>query len=196
MLEQLELEVSGREERGKNAARRLRAAGRVPATLYGLGREPAALSADTKTMVQLLSDRQQRNRVLALTGAASGEALAIEWQVDPVDGHLLHVDFQRIDLAKPVTATVAMVTKGVSYGVKTEGGIEDVILRRLTVRCLPADIPERIEVDITEMHAGDAIRIRDLAAGVKFELLGDPTAVVVRIIGKRSSEGKEAEEKQ
>ncbi|MCB1019315.1 MAG: 50S ribosomal protein L25 [Bryobacterales bacterium] len=186
MLEQLEMEVSSRDERGKNAARRLRAAGRVPATLYGLGQDPVSLALDGKAIFGLLSHREQRNRVLNLSGGASGTAMAIDWQVDPVEGYLLHVDLKRVDVDQPVEARVALKTKGVAYGVKTEGGLEDVILREALVRCKPADLPPMIEIDVTALRAGDSVRLGDLEAEGKYKILGNPTAVVVRIVGKRT----------
>ena len=196
-MDQLELEVASREERGKNAARRLRASGNVPATLYGLGKDPEAISIKSKTMVSLLSHRKQRNRILNLSGGASGQAMAVDWQVDPVEGSLLHVDLRRIDVNTTVEAPVALITKGVAYGVKTEGGMEDVILREVLVRCLPGDLPESIEIDVTNLKAGDSIRVSDLETGGKFTIVGEPSMVVVRIVGKRTGaddEEGEAEE--
>jgi large subunit ribosomal protein L25 len=194
-MEQLELEVKGRDERGKNAARRLRATGMVPATLYGLGKSPEAVALSTKAMVSLLSHREQRNRVLNLKGGAAGTAMAVDWQVDPVHGDLLHVDLRRIDVNSPVEASVALITTGVAYGVKTEGGMEDVILREALVRGLPADLPDSIEIDVTPLKAGESVRLGELESEGKFKILGNPEAVVVRIVGKRASEmGAEEEE--
>jgi large subunit ribosomal protein L25 len=194
MLEQLEMEVTSRGERGKNAARRLRAAGRVPATLYGLGEAPLSLALDTKAMIGLLSHREQRNRVLNLKGGAAGTAMAIDWQVDPVHGYLLHVDLQRVDVNATVDAKVALKTKGVAYGVKTEGGMEDVVVREALVRCLPADLPSVIEIDVTELKAGESVRLGDLEADGKFKILGKPSTVVVRIVGKKTDAKTEEEE--
>ncbi len=193
MQEQLELEVSSREERGKNAARRLRASGRVPATLYGLGQAPESVAISTKTMTTLLAHKEQRNRVLNLSGGASGSAMAVDWQIDPVHGSLLHVDLRRIDVSQPVEANVALVTTGVAYGVKTEGGMEDRILRDARVRCLPADLPEVIEIDVTELVTGQSIRLGDIDSEGKFEIVGNPDTVVVRIVGKRAEEEEEEE---
>ncbi|MEZ5395795.1 MAG: 50S ribosomal protein L25 [Bryobacterales bacterium] len=194
MLEQLEMEVSSRDGRGKNAARRLRAEGRVPATLYGLGQDPVALALDGKAIYGLLSHREQRNRVLKLSGGASGTAMAIDWQVDPVEGKLLHVDLKRVDTDQPVEAKVALKTKGVAYGVKTEGGMEDVILREALVRCKPADLPPVIEIDVTALRAGDSVRLGDLEAEGKYKILGNASAVVVRIVGKRTGGASDEEE--
>lgn len=189
MIDTLPIEVGAREERGKNAARRLRVQGQVPATLYGLDDEPQALALDTKLMTSLLSNVQERNRVLALSGGATGPAMISDWQVEPIYGKLLHVDLRRVDEAKPVTARVALRTHGVPYGVKTEGGLLDVILRETKVRCLPVDIPGRIDIDVSDLRADDAIRLKDLDKEGKFKFLADPSAVVVRVIGKRGEKG-------
>lgn len=181
----LGLEVGARETRGKNAARRLRVEGKVPGTLYGLDEEPKAVSLDTKVLTTLLSDVEQRNRILELSGGASGAAMVSDWQVEPVYGKLLHVDLRRVAEDKPVTARVALRPHGVPYGVKTEGGILDVILRETLVQCLPVDIPSKIDIDVTELKADSAIRLRDLEQEGKFRFLADPKSVVVRVIGKR-----------
>ena len=193
----LALEVGARETRGKNAARRLRVAGKVQATLYGLDQEAQALELDTKFMTTLLSNVEERNRILELNGGATGAAMVSDWQVEPVYGKLLHVDLRRVAENKPVTARVALRAHGVPYGVKTEGGILDVILRETLVRCLPVDIPSKISIDVTELRADSAIRLRDLDKDGKFKFLADPKSVVVRVIGKRGEkevEGGEGEE--
>jgi large subunit ribosomal protein L25 len=185
MVETLPIEVGARDERGKNAARRLRVQGKVPATLYGLEKDPEALALDTKLMTSLLSNVEERNRVLMLSGGATGAAMISDWQVEPVYGKLLHVDLRRVDEARPVTARVALRTHGVPYGVKTEGGLLDVILRETKIRCLPADIPGKIDIDISGLRGDQSIRLRDLDKEGKFKFLADPSAVVVRVIGKR-----------
>ncbi len=188
MQKHIELEVSAREERGKNAARRLRASGQVPATLYGLDQEPASLALDSKAMVRILTSRTDRNRVLDLRGGATGAAMAADWQSDPVTGKLLHVDMKRIDLNAKAKMSVPLVTKGVAYGVKTEGGLEDVILREITLLCLPEDAPENIEIDVTELRAGESVRVRDLPLGDKYEVIAKPETTILRIIGKAATE--------
>lgn len=187
----LELEVSSRENRGKNAARRLRAEGKVPATLYGLDKEPQALELNTKQMTNLLSHVEERNRILELSGGATGPAMVSDWQVEPIYGKLLHVDLRRVDEKVPVVARVALRTHGVPYGVKTEGGLLDVILRETLVRCLPADIPKKIDIDVTELRASNAIRLKDLEEEGKFEFVANPNSVVVRVIGKRGEKTDE-----
>ena len=196
MIDRLELEVEARPERGKNAARRLRVQGQVPATLYGLNQEPEAIALSAKEMTRLLSHVEERNRMLTLQGGATGTAMIADWQVEPIYGKLLHVDLRRIDDTVMVTARVALLTHGVPYGVKTEGGIEDVILRETVVRCLPADVPSKIDIDVTHLRAGESVRLRDLESGGKYKFLANPDNVVVRVIGKRGekTEGEAAAE--
>jgi large subunit ribosomal protein L25 len=193
MIEQLELEVQQRQESGKNAARRLRACGKAPAVLYGLNTEPEPLSVDTKTITRILSHPELRNRVINLKGGAEGPAMAGDYQIDPVTHALLHVDIRRVDLSKKIKASVPLIPLGVPYGVKTEGGLEDVILREALVECLPSDLPEKIEFDVTQLNVGDAVRIRDLQAGENVEFLSQPNTVVVRVVGRKSEEEEEAE---
>ena len=199
MLEHSQLDVTARAERGKNAARRLRASGQVPATLYGLGKDPESIALNTKIMVRILNDPSGHNRVFDLQGGAEGAAMATDWQSDPVTGKLLHVDMQRVDLAKKITVKVAVETTGVAYGVKTEGGLEDLILREIEVECLPEDIPESIQINVEELQAGQSIRVGDLEDGEKYTLASKDDLTIVRIVGKRAleaaaEEGEEAVE--
>ncbi len=188
MQKHIELEVSAREGRGKNDARRLRASGQAPATLYGLDQDPVSLAVDSKTMVRILGSRTNRNRVLDLSGGASGPAMAADWQSDPVTGKLLHVDMRRVDLDQKARIDVPIVTKGVAYGVKTEGGLEDIILREVTVLCRPEDAPEQIEIDVTELRAGESVRVRDLPGSEKYEVVSKAGMTILRVIGKRAAE--------
>lgn len=188
MLEHSQLEVTARAERGKNAARRLRVTGKVPATLYGLGRDPEAIALDTKSMVRILNEPSGHNRVFDLKGGAQGHAMAVDWQSDPVTGKLLHVDMKRLDLANKIRVKVSVETFGVAYGVKTEGGLEDVILREIEVDCLPEDIPASIRIDVTELRAGQSIRASDIPDGEKYTIATPDDFTIMRIIGKRALE--------
>lgn len=190
MLEHSQLEVTARAERGKNAARRLRVTGKVPATLYGLGRDPEAIALDTKSMVRILNEPSGHNRVFDLKGGAQGHAMAVDWQADPVTGKLLHVDMKRLDLTNKIRVKVSVETFGVAYGVKTEGGLEDVILREIEVDCLPEDIPASIRIDVTELRAGQSIRAGDIPDGEKYTIATPADFTIMRIIGKRAVEAE------
>jgi len=194
MLEHTQVEVSTRTERGKNAARRLRVTGQVPATVYGLGKDPDSISLNTRSMVAILNDTSDRNRVFDLTGGSEGPTMAVAWQSDPVTGKLLHVDLRRVDPTKMVRVKVAVKPTGEAYGVKTEGGLIDAIVREAEVDCLPDDVPASIDVDITELETGQSIRVRDLEAGEKYSIASKGDLTLLRLVGKRTEEEDEADE--
>lgn len=182
------MEVTPRETRGKNAARRLRAAGSVPAIVYGLGREPQAISVDTKAMTNVLKERSGRNRVLSLACEGSNEpAMAVDYQIDPVDHALLHVDLRRVDLERPVEVSVPIVPVGVAFGVKNQGGFEEMVNREVRIECLPLEIPESIEVDISPLQVGDAIRAKDVPASDRYTVADDDRKLLLHIMASRAA---------
>lgn len=188
MQEQINMEVTPRETRGKNAARRLRAAGSVPAIVYGLGREPQAISVDTKAMTNVLKERSGRNRVLSLACEGSNEpAMAVDYQIDPVHHALLHVDLLRVDLERPVEASVPIVPVGVAFGVKNQGGFEEMVNREVRIECLPLEIPESIEVDISPLQVGDAIRAKDVPASDRYTVADDDRKLLLHIMASRAA---------
>ena len=194
MQQQIEMEVAVREERGKNAARRLRLTGNVPATVYGLGKAPQAISVNTKAMTSVLKEPSGHNRVFNIRcDGVQEHAMAVDYQIDPVKHSLLHVDLLRVDVSKPVTVSVPIKAVGTAFGVKTEGGFEEMVSREVRIECLPLDIPESLEVDITDLHVGQAIRAKDLPASDKWSLADFEQKVLVHIMASRAT-GELAEE--
>jgi len=197
MQRQIEIEVAERAARGKNAARRLRAAGSIPATLYGLGREPRSLAIDTKTMTNILRDPAGHNRVFNLTcNGASQHAMVVDYQIHPVSHSLLHADLQRVDVARPVTVSVPIRSVGAAVGVKNEGGFEEMVSRDLKIECLPLDIPEHIDIDITDLHVGQGIRARDVPPSETWKLADAEQKLLVHIMASRASGDLAAEEEE
>lgn len=195
MQRQIQMEVAERPERGKNAARRLRASGKVPAIVYGLMDEPKSVAIDTRAITKVLSEPSGRNRVFQLTGDESGRhAMAVDYQIDPVRHTLLHVDLRRIDLDAPVRVSVPIASVGTAYGVKNEGGFEEMVNREVHVRCLPLDIPDHIDVDISALRVGEAIRAGDIPASDKYELADDEHKLLLHIMASRASTAEAAEE--
>jgi len=192
MQEHSQLEVTARAERGKNAARRLRVTGKVPATLYGLGKDAESIALDTRSMVRILNQPSGHNRVFDLKGGAQGHAMAVDWQSDPVTGKLLHIDMKRLDITAKIRVKVAIETFGVAYGVKTEGGIEDVILREIEVECLPEDIPASIRIDVTNLKSEESVRASDIPDGEKYTIASAGNLTIMRIVGKRTVEAEAA----
>ena len=188
MQRQIEMEVAVREERGKNAARRLRLTGYVPATVYGLGKEPQAVSVNTKEMTAVLKDPSGRNRVFNIKcDGMEQHAMAVDYQIDPVKHSLLHVDLLRVDVGKPVTVSVPIKAVGTAFGVKTEGGFEEMVSREVRIECLPLDIPESIDLDVTNLHVGQAIRAKDLPASDKWTMADFEQKVLVHIMASRAT---------
>ena len=196
MRQQIEMEVSPREERGKNAARRLRASGQVPAIVYGLGREPQSVAVDTKAMTNVLKDPSGHNRVFDLRcGGTREHAMAVDYQIDPVRHSLLHVDLRRIDLGKPIKVSVPVRTVGLAFGVKNQGGFEEMVSREVAIECLPLDIPDHVEVDFEELKVGESVRAGDIPESDKYTLADDEHKLLVHVLASRAS-GDEATEEE
>jgi large subunit ribosomal protein L25 len=190
------LEAVEREGRGKNEARRLRAGGRIPAVLYG-GEQPEgkAIQVDPKVLSRILHSELGANTLISLK-MAGGDArvLVKEYQLDPVTHKLLHADFYRVALDKAIRVTVPIVARGEAPGVKQQGGILDFVHREMDIECLPADIPEHVEVDVSELMIGQSIRVRDVLAGVKWTPVSDGDTMLVHVIALKVEEPAPAAE--
>ena len=188
MQQQIELEVAVREERGKNAARRLRATGRVPAIVYGLGAPPQAVAVDSHQITNVLKEPAGHNRVFNLqSNGASEHVMAVDYQIDPVKHSLLHVDLRRVDLAKPVIVSVPVSAVGTAVGVKNEGGFEEMVNREVKIECLPLDIPEQIDVAVDDLHVGQSIRVKDIPSSDKYKVADDADRLILHIMASRAS---------
>ena len=196
MNEQITVAARPRDERGKNAARRLRRNGQIPAVLYGGGDPTLAISLDPVEIRQILHSPSGHNTLftLAVEGGASCRAMLRDWTRDPLKENLLHVDLIRIGAKTRLKVKVPIHTKGDPKGVKLEGGIFSFILREVEVECLPEDIPEEIQVDIRELMVGDGVRVGDLLLGEKVKLETDPRRIVLHVVAPRVEEEKLAEE--
>jgi len=184
------IEAEAREDFGKNASRRLRHAGRIPGVVYGGGGQAIPLTVDPKQVGQILDSDTGHNTVftLEIKGRAPARVLVCDWQVEPVKGGLLHVDMLRISADTRLKLKVPIQLKGDPYGVKTEGGVLEVILREVELECLPDDIPENITVDISEYRIGRSLRAGDLPLAERVKLLTDPTRMVMHVIAPRTEE--------
>ena len=181
-----EIVVSAKErtDRGKNAARRLRREGFVPGIVYGGKGGNVAVAVDPKALQKVLRSEAGRNTILKIDIAGAGAANAIlkSWQVDPIRENFLHADFYRIAMDVAIRVTVPIYVKGEARGVKVDGGILEVVTREIEVECLPGDIPERIDVEVSELGINDALRVSDLPPHVKVKILDAPERVVVHVV--------------
>lgn len=176
------LEAQQREPGNKNAARRVRAAGKVPAVVYGAGKGTAVVSVDPRQVLRILKSESGHNTIFDLAlGGDREKAMIVDWQFEPIKGKLLHIDLLRIAMDKKLTVTVPILLKGEPEGVKTQGGILEQLLREVELECLPADIPKSIEVDVSHLVFGIDVRVKDLAHGDKLKFLTDEDRMVAHI---------------
>ncbi len=191
------LEVESRRETGKNAARRLRAAGRIPAVVYGGGKPPVPIQVDRKTLLELLKESGGENAVFKLQLAGTKEqrhTMIREMVVDPLSRQITHLDFQRVLMTEKVRVEVPIALVGTPVGVKTEGGIVDFVTRQVEVECLPGAIPAALELDISELHAGQHREAGDLQMPPGVELLEEKDRVLAAVAHSRIAEAVEAAE--
>lgn len=182
------LEATRREERGKNASRRLRAQGLIPVTIYGGGQDAASTVIVKREFAALLR-HYGRNKVFTLKFDGGSTPVKIAaLQLDPIRGSLLHADLMRISLTEKTTFELPVKTVGEAEGVKTFEGILDLVTKTLEVRCLPTDLPEAIEVDVTALGIGDHLYVKDLQISDKIEVLTEPDKVIVTVIAPRIEE--------
>jgi len=197
MRKDITVAAEPRETRGKNAARRLRMAGKIPAVVYGAGGDAVPVTVSPKEVNKILHSSTGHNTIFDL-GVEGGErtpVMVVDWLHDPVKSNLLHVDLLRIDLTKKLRVKVPVHFDGDPVGVKIQGGIFEVLSRELEVVCLPDDIPEFLAVNIQAMNIGETIRGKDLALPEKVDLGSHGDLVLAHLVASRASaETAEAEE--
>jgi large subunit ribosomal protein L25 len=188
------LEAKPRSERGKNASRRLRAAGLVPITVYGGGGESASATIVKREFAALMR-AHGRNMIFTLNVDGAGTPVKIaDMQIDPVKGSLIHLDLMRISLTEKSKFEVPIKIVGEADGVKNSSGILDIPTHSLEVRCLPLDLPQAIEVDVTHLGIGDNFKVSDLKLDEKIEILDDPETVIATVVAPRVEEPEVAVE--
>jgi len=183
-MAELTLEVSRREDGGKNVARRYRASGKVPAVVYGGHRDPVAITVDRKIVSELIQKSEHGVRsifLLKMTGTdQQRHAMIKDIQIDPISRRMTHIDFVRVAMDEKVRVTVPVHINGTAIGVK-EGGILDWQIRDLHIECLPGAIPDTVEVDVTSLNNHQYLRISDLQLPNGVRVLDDPERVVVGV---------------
>lgn len=156
----------------KNAARRVRVSGLIPAVIYGAGQESQAITVDPKSITKILHSDSGHNTIfdLNIQGGAGSKAMIVDWQYEPIKGKLLHIDLKRIAMDKAMRVSVPIMLSGVAAGVRTQTGVLDQVLREIEVECLPSDIPSHIDVDVSGLELYGAVHVSDLphTGSVKF----------------------------
>src|SRR5213595_1502829 len=177
------LEAQARDAGTKNDARRVRREGKIPAVVYGAGKQAMPVSVDPRQVSRILHSETGHNTVfdLALDGERT-KAMIVDWQYEPIKGSLLHIDLKRIAMDQKLKVNVPIELKGEPAGVKQQGGILEQILREVEIECLPTDIPSHIEADVTELVFGKVLRVADLPHGERLKFLSDPNQPVAHVI--------------
>jgi large subunit ribosomal protein L25 len=190
------LEAIRRDRFGKNEAGRLRREGRIPAVLYGEKRDPEPVAVDPKELMRILHSDSGANTLIALKldGAGDARVLVKEYQIDPVSHKLLHADFYRIAMDKVLRVTVPIQLTGEARGVKVDGGVVDFVHREVVLECLPADIPEHLTVDVSDLGIHDGVRVRDLVTEGKWKAVSEADMLIVHVVAPRLEAEPVAEE--
>ena len=188
------LEAKKRDGRGKNEARRLRVAGQIPAVVYGARKEGEApqgipVAVDPKEVLHILHSESGANTLinLKLDGGES-RVMVRDYQLDPITHQLLHADFYQLAMDKAITVPVPVVVKGEPIGVKQQGGLLDFVTREIQVQCLPTDIPEHIDIDVTELALHQSVRVKDIPVNPKWKAVTDGETMLVHVVMPKAEE--------
>jgi large subunit ribosomal protein L25 len=185
------LEAQTRDSFGKNEARRTRKDGRVPAVLYGGGSQPAiAIAVEPRALLKILHSESGQNTLISmkLAGAGDTRVLVKDFQIDPVTHAVLHADFFRVAMDRLLQVTIPVTVHGEPKGVKQQGGILEFVRREVVIECLPADIPEHIVIDVSELMLHEGVRVRDVATDPKWKAVTEGEAMLVHVIMPKAEE--------
>jgi large subunit ribosomal protein L25 len=189
------LDAVVRDTFGKNEARRTRREGKVPAVLYGgagdgSGNGATPIAVEPKALLRILHSDSGANTLISLkvSGGSEAKVLVKEYQLDPITHQVLHADFYRVAMDRAITVTIPLNIKGEPKGVKQQGGVLEFIRREVDIECLPGDIPEHIEVDVTELLLHQGVRLRDVATDPKWKPVTDADTMLVHVIMPKAEE--------
>jgi large subunit ribosomal protein L25 len=187
MRKDITVAATHREGRGKNVNRRLRLEEKIPAVVYGVGKDSVALTVNPKEINKILLSGSGHNTIfnLSVAGGDGEPVLITDWQYHPVKGKLLHIDMLRIDLAKRIRVKIPVHTTGDAKGVKQQGGLFEIISREVEIECLPDDIPESFTLDVTPLMIGMNLRAQDVPMSGSMKLLTAPEKVIAHVVAQR-----------
>ena len=171
----------------KNAARRVRVSGKIPAVVYGAGQDSIAVAVDPKVITKILHSDSGHNTIfdLDISGSATVKAMIVDWQNEPLKGALLHIDLKRIAMDKAMVVSVPVQLVGVPIGVKAQGGILEHVLREVEIECLPADIPGHLDVDVSNLEMNQSVHVSDLPHSGSIKFLTDEGLTVAHVAAIR-----------
>jgi large subunit ribosomal protein L25 len=177
--------AEARSSRGKNEARRVRVGGRIPAVIYGAFQDSRAISLNPKDILRILHSKTGHNSIfdVEVPGAEKTPVIVADEQYHPVKGTLMHIDLKRIDLTRKLRVSVPVHVTGEAKGVKQQGGVLDIVTKLIEIECIPDDIPDRFDVDVTELIIGTSVRASNLAVKEGIRVLTAPEAVIAHVVG-------------
>jgi large subunit ribosomal protein L25 len=189
-MKKYQLTVTSRDGTGRSASRRLRKAEKIPAILYGKHTKPENLAVNGPEFVKLLKEISGRAALIELKRDAGATALSFlqEVQRDPITDKYLHLDLQEVKENEKMIISVSVRVTGEAFGVKTEGGVLDTATKRLRIRTLPKDLPDFIEVNVSDLKIGEAIHVSELKAIAGVEFLDNPEQAVVLCVAPPEEE--------
>src|ERR1700757_4618387 len=181
-LETNVLEAQPRQAGTKNDAKRVRRDGKIPAVVYGAGKDSLSISVDPRVVTRILNSETGHNTIFdwGMNGKKT-KAMIVDWEYEPIKGRLLHIDLKRIALDKMLTVHVPIFLVGEAAGVKQEGGIMEQMLREVEIECLPGDIPSHIDADVSQLTFGKVLRVSDLPHSEKLKFLTDENQPVAHV---------------
>ena len=188
------LDATVRTTIGKNEARRTRKAGKVPAVVYGAASEGASrdavsIAVEPKALLKILHSEAGANTLISLRlDGVDTKVLVKDFLLDPITHHVLHADFYRVAMDRMIQVTIPVLLKGESKGVKVQGGLLEFVRREIEIECLPTDIPEHIDIDVTDLMVHQGVRVRDVATNPKWQSLTDLDTMLVHIILAKAEE--------
>ena len=179
-MKEIPISASVRTERGKGVARQTRREGRIPAVVYGPDIEPLSLSVDEREFRAAMKSASGGSIFNLTFDGQESKVILREIQRDPVTSRVIHIDFHAIAMNKPINVSVPIKFVGTARGVKTDGGIQQVTMREVDISCLPADIPDKVEIDVADLGIGDSVHVSELdIPNVKILSEGRRTVVVI-----------------
>ena len=191
------IKANKREIFGKNASRRLRREGMIPAVIYGAREVTVSLNLKKQEIFKILRAETGENTIFQISfDSEMRDAMIKELQRDPVTDEILHADFIQITMDKTIRISVPVITVGEAVGVKTEGGFIDLMTREVELECLPKHIPENIEVDISDLHLHQSFKVEDIAPVEGVEILSAPDTILVLVEAPSKEEEIEVEEEE
>ena len=193
-MQEKQLNVELRSKTGKGISRQLRSADMVPGVVYGKGMDPMAISIKYRELQAAMAGEGGQNNLITLVGGGSLDqcmAIIVDLQRDAIKGTYKHVDLHRVNMAEKLRVTVPIVLKGTAAGVK-EGGLLDLAHHELHVECLPGNIPDHIEIDITNLAIAHSIHVNEIVAPEGVKILDNPKTPIVSVLGRAKEEAPAA----